>query len=93
MTDSKFILKAIRKAERNRAYNRSIKSATKTAMSKPLEKLSSLTSADIDVVQVQINEAYSVIDKAVKRGVFHKNTGARKKSRLSSAFKKAVEAL
>jgi small subunit ribosomal protein S20 len=31
--------------------------------------------------------AYSKIDKAVKRGVLHANTGARKKSRLARVLK------
>jgi small subunit ribosomal protein S20 len=31
--------------------------------------------------------AYSKIDKAVKRGVLHPNTGARKKSRIARALK------
>ena len=42
-------------------------------------------------VQASINEAFSKIDKAVKRGVLHRNTGANQKSRLSSAVKKAIE--
>ena len=39
-------------------------------------------------LQKPMNVAFSKIDKAVKRGVLHKNTGANQKSRLSSAFKK-----
>ena len=41
--------------------------------------------------QKNMNAAFSKIDKAVKRGVLHRNNGANQKSRLSSAFKKAVE--
>ncbi len=37
------------------------------------------------------NQAFSKIDKAVKRGVIHRNLGAHQKSRLSSAIKKALE--
>ena len=36
------------------------------------------------------NATFSKIDKAVKKGVFHRNTGANQKSRLSSALKKAI---
>jgi small subunit ribosomal protein S20 len=32
---------------------------------------------------------FSKIDKAVKRGVYHRNAGARRKSRLSLAWKQA----
>ncbi len=41
--------------------------------------------------QTSINAAFSKIDKAVKRGVLHRNTGAHQKSRLSAALKQAVE--
>ena len=41
--------------------------------------------------QASINAAFSKIDKAVKRGVLHRNTGAHQKSRLSAALKQAVE--
>ena len=42
-------------------------------------------------IKQNMNEAFSKIDKAVKRGVLHRNTGANQKSRLSSAVKKAIE--
>ena len=42
-------------------------------------------------VQQSINDAFSKIDKAVKRGVLHRNTGANQKSRLSAALKKVAE--
>ena len=42
-------------------------------------------------LQKSINAAFSKIDKAVKKGVLHRNTGANQKSRLSAAVKKAIE--
>jgi len=42
-------------------------------------------------IQVSMNAAFSKIDKAVKRGVLHRNNGAHKKSQLSSALKSALE--
>jgi small subunit ribosomal protein S20 len=41
-------------------------------------------------IEKLIAEAYSVIDKAIKVGTLHRNTGARRKSRLARR-KKAVE--
>ena len=38
-----------------------------------------------------MNAAFSKIDKAVKVGVVHRNTGANQKSRLSVAVKKVLE--
>ena len=35
-----------------------------------------------------VNKVYSIIDKAVKKGVIHKNTAARKKSRIGKLFVK-----
>jgi ribosomal protein S20 len=36
-----------------------------------------------------MNEAFSVIDRAVSKGVLHKNTAARRKSRLVAFARKA----
>lgn len=58
-----------------------------------LEGLKKKTDAQPDeIVSVEklIGEAYSAIDKAVKVKALHKNTGARRKSRLARR-KKAVE--
>ena len=38
-------------------------------------------------VQRCLSAVYSKIDKAVKRGVLHRNNGARKKARLAKSFK------
>ena len=43
------------------------------------------------LVELSMNAAFSKIDKAVKRGVLHRNTGANQKSRLSSAVKEAIQ--
>jgi len=42
-------------------------------------------------VQKSMDHAFSKIDKAVKRGVLHRNTGANQKSRLSAAYKQVAE--
>jgi len=58
-----------------------------------LEGLKKKTDAQADeivTVEKLIGEAYSAIDKAVKVKALHKNTGARRKSRLARR-KKAVE--
>ncbi len=44
-------------------------------------------------VRQTMNDAFSKIDKAVKKGVLHRNNGANQKSRLSSAVKKVVESI
>ena len=89
MTKAKFILRAIRKAERNRVQNRVYKSSVRTLTAKASAQIETLTADTLETTQRQLDLAYSRIDKAIKKGVLHKNTGARKKSRLLTAFKKA----
>jgi small subunit ribosomal protein S20 len=45
----------------------------------------------MEIVNKTMSAAYSKIDKAVKKRVFHANNGARKKSRLARNLKKATE--
>ncbi|KAK9078236.1 hypothetical protein SSX86_002293 [Deinandra increscens subsp. villosa] len=88
--------KRARQSEKRRLYNKARKSEVRTRMKKVLEELDALrkkTDAQPDeVVGIEklIAEAYSVIDKAIQVGTLHKNTGARRKSRLARR-KKAVE--
>ncbi len=42
-------------------------------------------------LQEDMNAAFSKIDKAVKRGVLHRNSGAHQKARLSSAIKQVLD--
>jgi len=83
--------KRIQIAERNRLKNKSYRSAVKTLMKRYYAALGSYTtepSAErLEVVKASMSEAYSKIDKAVKRGALHANTGARKKSHLAKAYK------
>ncbi|XWS10992.1 hypothetical protein CRYUN_Cryun38cG0045600 [Craigia yunnanensis] len=88
--------KRTRQAEKRHIYNKARKSEVKTRMKKVLEALdvlrkkSDAQAEEIFPVEKLIAEAYSVIDKAVKVGTLHRNTGARRKSRLARR-KKAVE--
>ncbi|KAF5787162.1 putative ribosomal protein S20 [Helianthus annuus] len=88
--------KRARQAEKRRLYNKARKSEIRTRMKKVLEELDALrkkTDAqpeEVIGIEKLIAEAYSVIDKAIQVGTLHKNTGARRKSRLARR-KKAVE--
>ncbi len=89
----KSALKRIEIAERNRLHNRSYKSAVKTLSKSYLAAVDTYqadpTPEKLDEVQSKMAAAYSKIDKAVKRGVLHPNTAARKKSRLARVLKAA----
>ena len=67
-----------KKAERNK----SIKSAVKTSIKK-VE--AAVAAKDKEAAVEALQNAISTIDKAATKGVYHKNTAARKVSRLSKA--------
>ncbi len=85
MANIKSSKKRVLIAERNRLRNVAMKSSIKTAVKKVLE-LS--TSGDKEALQAALSNAYKLCDKAVSKGVLHKNTAARKKSRLTKALNK-----
>ncbi|RWW70141.1 hypothetical protein BHE74_00022189 [Ensete ventricosum] len=55
-----------------------------------LRKKSDAQAEEIVTIEKLVADAYSAIDKAVQVGTLHRNTGARRKSRLARR-KKAVE--
>ncbi len=74
--------KRILRTERERLENRRYTSTIKTQ----LRRLESLVGAGDDAgAETAHRELASTIDKAVKRGALHANTGARKKSRAARA--------
>ncbi len=95
MANNKSAKKRIEIAERNRLQNKSYKSAMRTLMKRCLTACSAYTQESGEeskvAIQKNMNDAFSKIDKAVKRGVLHRNAGANQKSRLSAAVKKAIE--
>eukprot|EP00200_Dunaliella_tertiolecta_P004631 CAMPEP_0202350964 /NCGR_PEP_ID=MMETSP1126-20121109/7815_1 /ASSEMBLY_ACC=CAM_ASM_000457 /TAXON_ID=3047 /ORGANISM="Dunaliella tertiolecta, Strain CCMP1320" /LENGTH=196 /DNA_ID=CAMNT_0048943019 /DNA_START=23 /DNA_END=613 /DNA_ORIENTATION=+ len=83
-------------AEERRKYNKSRKSACATRIKKVINFTNSKTAPtadatadDMAAVEKLVNEAYTEIDKAVTRGILHKNTAARKKSRVAK-YKRMV---
>lgn len=78
MANTSSAKKAIRVQERKRVRNQKIRSMIKTVQKEALEKTkSNQTDAKIAVLR-----AISQIDKALAKGIVHKNNAARKKSRL-----------
>lgn len=84
--------KIVTQNKRNRIINKRYVSTIRT--------LSKLFKIKIQVDKTEINEKdkfkvdllnivknlYSVIDKATKKGILHKNTAARKKSKIGKSF-------
>ena len=95
MANNKSSKKRILVAERNRQRNRTYKSALRTLMKRCFNACSACAQEPgeeaREAVRKSMNVAFSKIDKAVKVGVLHRNTGANQKSRLSAAVKKVIE--
>jgi small subunit ribosomal protein S20 len=91
VANTKSALKRAQIAERNRLRNKNYKSSAKTLMKKYLNAVdvyaANPTPELKQEVDARLSEAFSKIDKAVKRGVLHPNNGARKKSRLAKKLK------
>ena len=91
VANNKSAKKRIKVAERNRLVNKSYKSTVRTLTKKTFancEKYKEDPNSDNkDLVQLSVNEAFSLIDKAVKKNILHKNNGANKKSRINKLVK------
>jgi small subunit ribosomal protein S20 len=85
----KSAIKRVEVAERNREHNRHWKSFVRTTRSKVEE---ACQAADEKNANLYLHEAYSVIDRAVSKGVLHANTAARNKSRLANLVMKLKKA-
>jgi small subunit ribosomal protein S20 len=92
--NTKSAIKRVKTAERNRLRNKAYKSAVKTLMKKYFAAVEMYASNPTPELRQEVEQhmaiAYSKIDKAVKRGVLHRNNGARKKSSLAQRLKRRV---
>jgi small subunit ribosomal protein S20 len=73
-------VKRIRKNEEARQKNKAVKSRIKTAIRRYRE---AVQSGDTTVADERRREAGRLLDKAVSKGVIHKNQAANKKSRMA----------
>lgn len=73
--------KAARHSVKQSQRNRSVRSTTRTTIVKALR---SVASGDLEAAEPAILEAVSALDKAAQKGVLHKKTASRYKSRLSA---------
>ena len=85
MANIKSAKKRVLVAERNRLRNQAFRTSIKTAVKKVLELAKT---EDKDALNTALSKAYQLCDKAVSKGILHKNTAARKKSRLTIAVNK-----
>jgi small subunit ribosomal protein S20 len=92
MAKNKSEIKRIKTSKRKRLENAPYKSLVKTFMKKYFKVLevyeTTPTEENFQVVKTFLSLAYSKIDKAKKKKIFHQNTASRKKSRLGKALTK-----
>lgn len=86
MANIKSAEKRIEINNRNRLQNRFYKSSVRTLIKVFLKDLeiykTSKNSDDKEKLKKILSSVFSLIDKATKKNVFHKNTAARKKAQL-----------
>ncbi len=95
MANNKSAKKRILVAERNRQVNKSYKSTVRTLIKKTMVNCENYkkdpNSANQELINNSLNKAFSLIDKAVKKNVLHKNNGANKKSRINNLVKNTLK--
>lgn len=85
MPNIKSAAKRVRITRKRTIRNAAIKSAMRTTIRRFEE---ALASDNVDNAKLALRKALRALDKAVTKGVIHKNTAARKKSRLTKRFNK-----
>ena len=84
MANTKSAIKNVRKNQRRREINKTRKGTLRTQ----IKKLRSLVKAkDAEGAAKELVKTISIIDRSIRKGVLHKNTAGRYKSRLSRSVK------
>ena len=86
MPNIKSAKKRVLVSEKKNLRNRMVKSAVRTSV----KKFDAAVAADPATANVQLTATTSAIDKAVAKGVIHKNAANRKKARLAKQLNKAA---
>lgn len=86
MPQIKSNIKTMEKDAARHAANSRVKSSVHTAIRRTTE---AIATGDADAVKKAYDKASSVIDSAARKGVLHKNTADRKKSRLAAKVNSA----
>ena len=88
MAQHKSAKKRIRQTEKRTIRNRALRSTTRTAIKKFRTLLDEGNSENLKTAYPIIQKT---IDKAVTKGIFHRRTGSRYKSRLAIAMSKVQD--
>ncbi len=88
MPTTKTAEKEMRVAERRKKRNQSIRSGTKTQVTKAE---SAIAAGNLEVAQAEVKTAIRSLDKEAERGKVHPNNAARRKSRLMKKLNAAAK--
>ncbi len=86
MPNIKSAVKRVKVSKKKNLRNRMVKTGVKTA----IKKYQGALIEGVVPAGAQLSATTSAIDKAVTKGVMHKNTANRKKARLAKALHKAT---
>jgi small subunit ribosomal protein S20 len=86
---TKSALKANRQNIKRREHNRQLRSRLRSAL-KAIR--ASLDDDDLDGAKSALNKTVSIVDKMATKGIIHRNTAGRYKSRLSARVTKSASA-
>jgi len=87
MANIKSQIKRNRQNEKRRVRNKSVESEMKTRSKHALE---AAEAGDAEQAEITLQAAQKRIDVAAAKGVIHKNTAARRKSRLSRSVRELL---
>ncbi|SHF20483.1 SSU ribosomal protein S20P [Marinitoga hydrogenitolerans DSM 16785] len=85
MPNVKSAAKRVRQTAKRRLRNKSYKTRVKNSIKKLLSAIEE--KKEKEVINELLSNAFSVIDKAAKKGVIHRNNANRKKARLTKKVK------
>ena len=88
MPNIKSVVKDVKKSRERRLRNLAAKSRIKTFV----KKTKSAMESDLAAAATLLSETVSIVDKAAKHGIIHKNAAARRKSRLMKRMNAAKSA-
>ena len=85
MANIKSAIKRARQNPKRRLHNASRRSSMRTYIKTVIK---AIEAGDVEAAKTSFIKAQSMIDNAASKGLIHKNTAARAKSRLSARVKK-----
>jgi small subunit ribosomal protein S20 len=87
MANIKSQIKRNKQNEKRRQRNKAVRSSLKTS---PKKAATAVAEGDLEAAQARTSEASRAYDKAASKGIVHKRTAARHKSRLAKAANRAA---